>query len=73
MRGAKQRLRWYLRRDEDKIKKDIAMNDFEAQIYKMRDWLREEENEIFVEQEEREKYVEQLNEWEEWLYEDGSN
>ena len=49
------------------------MNDFEAQIYKMRDWLREEENEIFVEQEEREKYVEQLNEWEEWLYEDGSN
>ena len=39
----------------------------------MRDWLREEENEIFVEQEEREKYVEQLNEWEEWLYEDGCN
>jgi len=39
----------------------------------MRDWLREEENEIFVEQEEREKYVEQLNEWEDWLYEDGSN
>lgn len=39
------------------------MNDFESQIYKMRDWLREEENEIFVEQEEREKYIEQLNEW----------
>jgi len=39
----------------------------------MRDWLRDEENEIFVEQEEREKYVEQLNEWEDWLYEDGSN
>ena len=49
------------------------MNDFESQIYKMRDFLREEENEIFVEQEEREKYIEQLNEWEEWLYEDGSN
>lgn len=49
------------------------MNDFESQIYKMRDWLREEENEIFVEQEEREKYIEQLNEWEDWLYEDGSN
>jgi len=39
----------------------------------MRDWLREEENEIYVEQEEREKYIEQLNEWEEWLYEDGAN
>ena len=49
------------------------MNDFEAQIYKMRDWLREEENEIFVEQEEREKYIEQLNEFEDWLYEDGAN
>jgi hypothetical protein len=30
MRGAKQRYKWYLRRDEDKIKKDIAINDFEA-------------------------------------------
>lgn len=37
--NAKKRLKWYSKRDEDKIKTDSARNDFESMIYKMRDWL----------------------------------
>jgi len=49
IRKANNRLKWYKKRDEDKIKTDVAKNDFEAMIYKMREWLREEENEPYVE------------------------
>lgn len=49
------------------------MNDFESMIYKMKDWLREEDNEPFVEEAERESQMEKLNEWEEWLYDEGAN
>lgn len=44
LRVGKARLKWYKDRDEDKIKTDIAKNDFESMIYKLRDWLREDEN-----------------------------
>jgi hypothetical protein len=37
-------LKWYQKRDDDKIKNDIAKNDLETLIYKMRDWLNEESN-----------------------------
>jgi uncharacterized protein (DUF2164 family) len=66
-------LKWYIKRDEDKIKTDVAKNDFEAMIYKMREWLREEDNEAYVEEKQREAYIEKCNELEEWLYEDGAN
>ena len=41
---ARLRLKWYQKRDDDKIKNDIAKNDLEALIYKMRDWLSEDSN-----------------------------
>lgn len=71
--SAKLRLKWYKKRDEDKINQDIARNDFEALLYKMREWLREDDNEKFVKEEDRVAYIEKLNDWEDWLYEDGSN
>ena len=55
---AKARLKWYKKRDEDKIKTDVAKNDFEAMVYKLREWLREEENEAYVEESAREAYIE---------------
>lgn len=49
IKKANNRLKWHIRRDEDKIKTDVAKNDFESMIYKIREWLREEENEPYVE------------------------
>jgi hypothetical protein len=37
-------LKWYQKRDEEKIKTDKSKNDFETMIYKLRDWLRDDEN-----------------------------
>lgn len=51
LKTSKQRLKWYQRRDEDKIKTDIAKNNFESMIYTMKDWLRDDENAIYVETE----------------------
>lgn len=70
---AKKRLKWYSKRDEDKIKTDIAKNDFESMIYKMREWLREDDNADFVEESVREERIEKLAEMEDWLYEDGAD
>jgi len=70
---AKKRLKWYSKRDEDKIKTDIARNDFESMIYKMREWLREDDNADFVEESVREERIEKLAEMEDWLYEDGAD
>jgi molecular chaperone DnaK (HSP70) len=58
MKTAKQRLKWYDQRDKDKIKTDGAKNSFETMIYKMREWLREDDNEPYVEAEEREALLE---------------
>ena len=66
-------MKWYKKRDEDKIKTDVAKNDFESMIYKMREWLRDDENAPYVEESQRESYIEQMNELEDWLYEDGAN
>jgi len=73
LRVGKARLKWYKERDEDKIKTDIAKNDFESMIYKLKDWLREEENHPYIKEAERETYLEQLSEMEDWLYEDGAD
>ena len=45
---SKDRLRWYEKRDEDKVKIDKAKNDFESVIYALREWLYEDENIPFV-------------------------
>ena len=73
LRQAKSRLRWYENRDQDKIKTDMAMNGFESMIYKLREWLRDEDHEPYVESEQRESLIEYCSEMEEWLYDDGSN
>lgn len=39
----------------------------------MREWLREEDNEPYVEEQARESQIEYLTEQEDWLYEDGAN
>ena len=72
LKEAKERLKYYEQRDKDKIKRDIAMNDFESMVYKLREWLREEENFPYVKEDEREKQIETLNGHEDWLYEDGA-
>lgn len=73
MKEAKNRMKWYKERDENKIKTDEAKNNFESLVYAFRSWLREEENEEFVVEEQRESWIEKLNEMEDWLYEDGSD
>lgn len=39
----------------------------------MRSWLREDENEPYVAEEERDEKIGYLNEMEDWLYEDGAD
>ena len=39
----------------------------------MRDWLRDEDNEQYVPESEREALLTKLDEGEEWLYDEGSN
>jgi len=73
VRQARGRLKWYEQRDSDKIKRDIAMNGFESMIYKLREWLRDEEHFDYVEEEKREALIEYLTEQEDWLYDDGAN
>jgi len=72
VREAKSRLKWYEQRDQDKIKNDKALNDFESMIYKLRDWLREEDNEPYVLEEDREALMEKLMEHEDWIYDEGA-
>lgn len=73
MKAARERLRWYKKRDEDKERNDIARNEYESLVYKMREWLREEDNEAYVLETEREDRITYLNELEDWLYDDGSD
>ena len=70
---SKKRLKKYAKRDEDKIKTDVARNDFESMIYKMRSWLREDENAVYVEAETLDERIENLTAMEDWLYEDGAS
>jgi len=51
----------------------MAKNDFESMIYKLRDWLREDENQVYVQEAKREALIEKLAEHEDWLYEAGDD
>ena len=73
IQAAKKRLKWYGKRDDDKIKTDSARNDFESMIYKMREWPRDDDNAAYVEESNREERLTQLTELEDWLYEDGAS
>lgn len=52
---------------------DEAKNAYESLIYSLRDWLRDSDNEIYVEESEREALFVKLDDGEEWLYDDGAN
>lgn len=72
LQEAKDRLRAFEKRDEEKAKTDKAKNDFESIIYALRDWVSESENIQFVgSNEEVEKILEDLREAEDWLENDG--
>ena len=62
-------MRWYEKRDEDKVKTDKAKNDFESVIYSMRDWLNEDENNPYIPQGETETLLNRLSKEEDWLLE----
>lgn len=67
MSKAKERMRAFEKRDEDKMKTDKAKNDFESVIYAMRDWLSEDNNLPFVAPGESDSLMTQLYKEEEWL------
>ena len=69
LKTIKDRMRWYDKRDEDKIKTDKAKNDFESVIYSMRDWLNEDENNPYIPQGETETLLNKLSKEEDWLLE----
>jgi len=41
-------------------------------IYSLRDWLRDDDNEMYVEESEKEALLQKLEDGEEWLYDEGS-
>lgn len=73
MKEAKQRLKKWEQRDEDKLKTDEAKNEYEGLVYEVRGWLQEEENFPYVKEDQREDFVSRLFAAEDWLYEDGAN
>lgn len=52
---------------------DEAKNQYESQIYALRAWLNDEDNSVFVTEEEREAWLEKLETGEDWLYDEGSD
>jgi hypothetical protein len=64
---AKERLRWYDKKDEDKIKTDKSKNDLESVIYAMRDWYNEDGNIPFVGSENIDEALRNLSDEEAWL------
>jgi len=52
---------------------DEAKNKYESLIYSLRDWLRDEDNEKYVESADKEALLTKLDEGEEWLYDEGSS
>ncbi len=74
IKAAKDRLKAYEKRDEDKAKTDKAKNDFESVIYAMRDWIQEDENIPFVGgADKQDAILGALREAEDWLENDGDS
>jgi len=71
--AAKKRIRAHEKRDDEKKLTDEAKNKFEGLIYEFRGFLRDDENEAFVSESDREELLQKTEDSEEWLYEDGSN
>jgi hypothetical protein len=67
---AKERLRWYERRDEERAKTDKAKNDFESIIYAMRSWISDYSDEhlpYIGSTEKQEELLSLLSSSEDWL------
>jgi len=60
------------KRDKDRSMADEAKNTYESQIYGLRAWLVDEDNHIYVTEEDREALLSKLEDGEEWLYDEGS-
>lgn len=73
LKQARERLRWYHLRDENKIKTDSARNEFEGMIYSLKDWLNEESNAPYIQESKKEALLSYLEEKSDWLYEEGAN
>lgn len=70
---AKERIRSYERRDEEKIRTDKAKNDFESVIYALREWINEESNQAFIKSSDVEDMMNTLMTEEDWLMDEGDH
>lgn len=70
---ARKRISALDQRDKDKQMADEAKNAYESLIYSMRDWLRDDDNQVYVDEADREALLQKLEDGEEWLYDEGSN
>lgn len=73
IKAAKRRMKDLDKRDEEKKLTDEAKNAFETLIYEFRDFLREEDNFIYVKEADRETLLQKCEDAEEWLYDAGSD
>jgi molecular chaperone DnaK (HSP70) len=72
-KDAKARIKALDKRDQDKAKTDEAKNDFESLIFEFRDFLRDDENQVYDEPSEIERLLEKCQEAEDWLDDAGSD
>lgn len=68
MIAAKKRIRALEKRDEDKLKDDVAKNDYESTIFEFRGWLHEDEHSVYILESEKDDHLEKLTEAEDWLF-----
>lgn len=57
---AKERMKYFEKRDENKIKTDKAKNDFESIIYGLRGWLNDDSNTKYFQKKDQEYLLEKL-------------
>jgi hypothetical protein len=71
VKSSKKRIKSLEKRDENLKLKHEAKNFLETQIYEFRAWLQEEENQEYVSEKEREKWIEKCNEELTWFDDEG--
>jgi len=68
MVAAKKRIRALEKRDEDKLKNDVAKNNYESTIFEFRGWLHDDENSVYITEADKEDNLEKLTTAEDWLF-----
>ena len=71
--AAKKRIKALEKRDDEKKLTDEAKNSFESLIYEFRAFLQDDDCEAFVSDEDRMELVKKTGDFEDWLYDDGSD